>query len=218
MGPSRIGYGAVVAAGIILREDVEEGRLVRAERPRDPATRDFLRGWYGEPRRILTNNIMYIANLVALKAWYRHCRKPFFEATERGTMLYRGALEILEAALDERLKRLGGLAQNMSRPIETSVDIPGNDSPEAAELRKIFSENWPALEDCICSFDADDETSEKRDAFLERFQAEHAAAGSLDYLDVIRSLDDTTVALGTAWLQEMVDRLVFVAGSVIWLS
>jgi bifunctional UDP-N-acetylglucosamine pyrophosphorylase / glucosamine-1-phosphate N-acetyltransferase len=216
-GPSRIGYGAVVAAGIILREDVEEGRLVRAERPRNPAKRDFRRGWYSEPGRILINNINYIANLIALEAWYRHCRKPFFEATEQGTMLYRGALVTLESAVAERLKRLGGLALNMSRPVETSDDVPGNDSPETAELRKIFSENWPALEDCIRSFDADDGTSEKRDAFLTHLEGA-TAAGSRDYLDAVRSLDEKAAGLGTAWLQEVVDRLVSVAGSVVGLS
>ncbi len=217
VGPSRIGYGAVVAAGIILREDVEEGRLVRAERPRDPVERDFLRGWYGEPRRILTNNIMYIANLVALKAWYRHCRKPFFEATERGTMLYRGALEILETALDERLKRLGSLAQNMGMSAGMS-DVAGDNSVKKMELEKTFSENWPMLEDFVRSFNADDETSEKRDAFLGRFQAAHAAAGFPDYLDVMRSLDDSTVALGTDWLQKIVDSVVEGGESAAGLS
>ena len=72
VGPRSIGFGATTAAGQVVRRDVEAGRLVlgtaRAiDRP-NPA------GALDAHERRSTANVAYIAQLVALRAWYRAVR------------------------------------------------------------------------------------------------------------------------------------------------
>ena len=111
VGPLRIGYGNVVAAGSILRKDyIEENRLIVGKAP-EGRVRRFMPKAYAGFKRIVEGNILYLANLAALEEWYRWVRKGFFDAQELGSFLYEGALEALAAARKERLKRLKAMAE-----------------------------------------------------------------------------------------------------------
>ncbi|MCK7504347.1 MAG: hypothetical protein MZV70_09850 [Desulfobacterales bacterium] len=59
----------------------------------------------------MENNILYLANLKALEAWYTQVRKPFFEAQEFGSLIYNGAMDQLCLPRKERLKRFRTMAQ-----------------------------------------------------------------------------------------------------------
>jgi UDP-N-acetylglucosamine/UDP-N-acetylgalactosamine diphosphorylase len=59
------------------------------------------------------NNIVYLANLVALEAWYRHVRKSFFERQDLGPLVYEGALNVLSLAIEERTKQLAAMAEKV---------------------------------------------------------------------------------------------------------
>jgi len=116
VGPVRIGYGNVVAAGSILRQDYPGDNQLIFDTPQPHGTRDFIPAAYPNLRRILENNILYLANLKALETWYTKIRKPFFEAQEFGTLMYNGAMEQLSLAAKERLKRLKTMAQKAVPP------------------------------------------------------------------------------------------------------
>ena len=88
VGPARIGFGTVIAAGTIWRGDCPEGgKLLRGE-GRPVSAEAFHPGLYGDIRRKVTNNIVYLANLLALRQWYTPCARRF----PRGSGDGRGAL------------------------------------------------------------------------------------------------------------------------------
>ncbi len=111
MGPLKMGYGNVVAAGSISRRDyLEENKLILGKSPAG-GIRGFVPGVYGGFSHILENNIRYLANLAALGQWYRWVRKGFFDVQEFGSLMYDGLMETLSAARMERLKRLKTMAE-----------------------------------------------------------------------------------------------------------
>ncbi len=99
-GPLRVAYGTVVAAGSILRHDVlDEGRLVVTAAPRG-LERQWNARAFVDLNRAVRNNLVYLANLVALERWYEEVRQPFFAVQDLGTLVYEGALENAGAGKD----------------------------------------------------------------------------------------------------------------------
>lgn len=107
VGPRSVGYGAIAAAGQVLRNDVGAGRLV-AQAPRsfdapfDPGRLDR-----AEPRA--HKNLRYIGELVALRAWYRQVRRPRVPAGpahDPARVPVDEALRLIDGAIAERRKRL----------------------------------------------------------------------------------------------------------------
>jgi bifunctional UDP-N-acetylglucosamine pyrophosphorylase/glucosamine-1-phosphate N-acetyltransferase len=113
VGPMRVAFGTVVTAGSVLRHDVLESRRLVAAAPPPDFVRDHEPRTYGGLRRIVRNNVLYLANLVALEEWYKNVRQPFFARQEMGRLVYEGALEVLDAAKQERTKRLLAMAQKV---------------------------------------------------------------------------------------------------------
>ncbi len=119
VGPSRIAFGTVIAAGGICRRDIlEEGRLHVPAAPPEK-TIPFESGRYGNIGRIVHNNLVYIGNIRALKAWYQHIRVRFIR-DEFDQAVYDGALVNLDLILNERFQRLEkliGQAESASNPL-----------------------------------------------------------------------------------------------------
>ncbi len=205
VGPVRIGFGTVIAAGEVWRKDCPAGgRLLQGERNK-PSVKPFHPGAYGDIRRRVTNNILYLANLLALKQWYLHVRSSFPADPELGEALYRGALETLEAAVAERLTRFKALAEKMEKSLEQCERFL-SDETRSVILRqqREFRERWPELEACLTDGREEAAGREERDRFLAALSSVREAQGN-DYIRVIRSLDRGLSALGTAWLQHVVD-------------
>ena len=69
VGPCRLEYGTVLAAGSICRKDeLRPNRLIQEGNARS-ANVPYTRGLHLTLKRILINNIHYIANLMALRQW-----------------------------------------------------------------------------------------------------------------------------------------------------
>lgn len=107
VGPATVGFGSVTGAGQVVRRPVGESRLVietlpKLDRPFSVAKLDKL-----QPR--LGRNVAYVAQLVALRAWYRHVRLARVPAGDehaaRRTVLEE-ALGTLDLCVAERVKRL----------------------------------------------------------------------------------------------------------------
>lgn len=104
VGPSRVGYGSVTAAGQVVRRPVAAERLVlepapKIDRPFTPARLDPL-----EPR--LRRNVEYIGQLVALRAWYRHVRIARAAEHDALRTVLEAAHALLGTCIDERVERL----------------------------------------------------------------------------------------------------------------
>ena len=196
VGPLHLGFGTVVAAGGILREDAPaDGRFIVPGMPASLAKDVRLlkrRGF----RRILENNLLYIANLVALEEWYRYVRRPFFAAEDLGVFVWRGALDVLARAREERVRRLCEFAA-----VVKTADGPAAPAEAAVQAAcAVFREHPPGA---------------GREEFLAAMGPvlEIVSASGGSYVQTIQSLPPETVALGIAWLQGVVADLCSAAGA-----
>ena len=197
IGPVRLGFGNVVAAGSVLRHDYPQDGLLIFETTPANGAKDYSRAAYPNLRRIVENNLLYLANLSALESWYTHVRKPFLEARPFGSLLYAGVREALASAGKERLKRLRAMA-------EKAAAFSGPD----AEARKEFLGQTGFCEDLFTGKipDVFTKTEPLREAFLEDF-AKSAQNNKTDYIGVIQNLPGAVSAKGTAWLNGIVRAL-----------
>ncbi|MBW2596441.1 MAG: UDP-N-acetylglucosamine pyrophosphorylase [Deltaproteobacteria bacterium] len=202
----RIGHGTVIAAGTICRRDCPEGGKLLAGGSDAAVEKEFYRGLYCDVGRKVRNNICYIANLLALKQWYLHVRPSFFHAGEFGRELREGAIEKLDMALKERLKRFKSFSENMEESVRIGRDIlNGKKRGFTLDLEEELLNNWPRLEECFTQKLEETTALEKRDLFLDALHS----GGDVEagYVKAIQSLDDNTLSPGTEWLQAVVDRI-----------
>jgi bifunctional UDP-N-acetylglucosamine pyrophosphorylase / glucosamine-1-phosphate N-acetyltransferase len=206
VGPSVIAYGTVVAAGTIVRGDIREpGKLVLDQAPK-PEVRDFHPDIYWDIKRLVRNNVIYIANLIALKAWYRLVRVQFFGEGDLDQALYRGALEKLDMAMIERVDRLGAVAAKMPGSIRRySALMKGAVRPMAVAQKQELFDSWKTVEGKFAhlgSYTGDDSL---RDDFLTELITGRPPGES--YIKTIQSLEPQVKGLGMDWLQNIVSSV-----------
>lgn len=206
VGPARIGYGTVIAAGIVFRGDCPEGGKLITTGNGATGDRTFHPGLYGSVNRRLENNLIYLANLLALKEWYIHARHPFFSGDPMGEPLYRGAQRTLERALQERLKRLDELAGKMDGALAAAATyLEGEKGKRAVNEQKIFLDRWPGVRDIFSHRIEESLGIEDRRLFLDELGKTAAKQGK--YLPTIRALTPAAVAAGERWLRHVVDGI-----------
>jgi hypothetical protein len=194
VGPIRVGYGAVVAAGSILRADVPEDGAFVVPAPPEERRRPVTPHAYRQLPRIMGNNVVYLANLAALREWYRGVRRPFFDAQELGPLVYEGALEMLALAIGERTARLAAMVGRVAP-----------DDPARVELRERIG--------AVCALFA--EAAEPVAADVPPVLAEALSGAGSDYPATIRALSVEAKAAGVQWLQQVVDGLCRQAGALL---
>lgn len=198
VGPLRIGYGNVVAAGSILRKDYPQGNQLIFDIPPSREPQDFMPAAYSGFRRILENNILYLANLKALEAWYAHVRKPFLENREFGLFIYNGAMDVLAAACEERLKRLKSMAQKAVSALNAQAE-----QVSVAEKQALY-EHMADIEGILSEKIQDGENLRDQEEFLRQLR-QHAGNNAPPYVEVIGKLPPDVSAKGVQWLQGIVD-------------
>ena len=206
VGPIRIGYGTVTAAGSVIRQDCPEGGKILVEKTSSGGNKSFKPGYYPDIKKRVINNVYFLANLLALKEWYSQIRHRFLEMREFGEPLCQAGLELIRAAIEERLKRFHDLSEKM----RYSVSIQEREAqvPETALLQKReFIEKWPEIEVCFRDGSEEQIGLEDRDSFIrEIWEKMEFVEG--DYLNTIRKLNPEIKAHGTAWLQAIVDHVI----------
>lgn len=198
VGPLIIGYGNIVAAGSILRRDYPQSNQLIFDIPKSQGTRDFLPAAYPHLRHLLENNILYVANLRALEAWYTHVRKSFFDAREFGSFLYTGAMDVLSAARKERLKRLKMMTEKTAFVSQQKL------KPESIRERLAVHEHLGDIEQILSEDIHDDLVEKARETFLQSLSqtsGNHREA----YIETIQKLPQDVSAKGVQWLQGIVD-------------
>ncbi|HPR50760.1 MAG TPA: UDP-N-acetylglucosamine pyrophosphorylase [Deltaproteobacteria bacterium] len=207
VGPAKIGFGTVIAAGTVFRGSLyEDAKIVYGQEP-SCAVRDFKPGIYWEIDTRVKNNIIYIANLISLKAWYRHVRKLFSGPDPLEQALFEGAVEKLDMALDERIKRFKALAEKMPESISQYTSVMKDAASSSLISKKQgLADNWKQAEsafDSLRSFSGDDNL---RETFLSMIVREMEERGT-PYIETIQGLKEDTRTRGTAWLQGIVDEV-----------
>ena len=214
VGPLRLGYGTVIAAGVVCRRDVlDDHQLVLAQGLRNNAVgktdlvTDFHPGIYWHVKARVINNINYIANLVALKHWYVSVRSRFMRGDSMGEMLYEGVLDKLGMALNERIKRLKALSDKMPESAKRYRKVVrGQVDEKLLRQKQELFDKWQEVEAVFASGREAPGDHSCREPFLEQIERAVREKGS-DYVGVIQGLDDTWSAEGTRWLQGIVDGI-----------
>lgn len=118
VGPCRIDFGNIIAAGSIYRKDAEGSGYLLVGAGGRGGKIPFSRNGYPNIKRVFINNLNYIANLLALMQWYRHVRYLFISDVFP-LPLYEGLLNNLSCVIEERIRRLDDLLRRLPASMDT---------------------------------------------------------------------------------------------------
>ncbi len=179
VGPCRLAFGTVIAAGSIYRKDeLRQGRLI-FEGLGKSGNIAFTSGMFRSLKRTMANNIIYIANLIALMQWYLHVRSRFI-SDNFPDVLFDGLKEKLNMAIDERIRKLKDFCQNQP--------------------------DFDGIEDSFNKMRLNEGDRSLRDTFLKHIDSGIQKSG-MNYISVIKGLENKSSELGTKWLQGIVDSV-----------
>ncbi len=194
VGPTRLTFGTITAAGSIIRKDeLRKGRLLMEGGKRE-INITFPKGAYRNVKRNIQNNIIYIANLHALRMWYRHVRSMFI-SSDFSEDLFVSLKHNLDIGIDERMKRLKDLSQKIHARA-------GSDHIDSELFLK-----WDNFEQLFENLQKQEGDNEQRDTFLQVIDNGIKTNGK-DYIPVIKGLDIEDAEMGTIWLQGIVDHIL----------
>ncbi len=112
VGPCRIAFGCVTAAGSIIRKDEPNpDRLLLGGAFKDASMKKAPMV-YRNVKRIFNHNCLYIAALCALLDWYTNVRS-LFARNRLEKELHIGMVEMLKGCIFERIKRLEGFVEKL---------------------------------------------------------------------------------------------------------
>jgi len=200
VGPSRIGYNTVIAAGVIYRGDCPQGNKVLMGKDPQKKDKDFYPGLYWSVKRRVINCIEYIANIIALKQWYKIVRSKFYQGSDIEKLLYEGAVEKLEIIFNERIKRFKQLANKMEKSIELyksikDIKVSEDLITQKSELFENIQEIEKGFYECL-SYSGDEKM---KDEFLNNIDATNK-----DFISEIQNLSEEIKKVGTSWLLSIV--------------
>ncbi len=184
VGPLRLNYGITVAAGTILRKDeLRPERMIFGGNVREGNV--SARGVrLGGSARAIENNLLYLANLAALRLWYLEVRALFI-GQRFSEELHEGLLQTLELGIAERRKRLRQYFE--------------------IHEKKDQLERWAEFEDKLQKSLAAKGDPALRERFLEALASKIRETGK-EYIPAIQALTNDEAAVGTSWLQGLVDE------------
>jgi bifunctional UDP-N-acetylglucosamine pyrophosphorylase/glucosamine-1-phosphate N-acetyltransferase len=201
VGPLRLGYGNVIAAGTILRQDFKEENKLIVGKPHRGAVLDFNPYAYPGLAHIVENNFFYLANLMALEQWYVSVRQAFFAGQEFGELIYTGLLDKLARAQKERIKRLKDMADKIAAPLKKT-----GPKGQSRGGRQEFQENLERACDLFSGKTRADAAAEHCDRFLTLF-FDHKKDNGGSYVEVVKSLPAAVSKAGTLWLDQVILEL-----------
>ena len=213
VGPCRLAFGTIAAAGTIVRKDeLRPGHLLFGGLPKESSV-PYQPGGLGSSRRAVVNNIVYIANLMALHQWYCHVRR-LFVSKDFSDLVLTGLKEKLNWAISERIDRLEGYCHKIIEdPAGSEKSVRSKNNPAAKQRQELVA-NWSQLRDFFERFKSENGDEACRDEFLRAVQKNMPQKG-WDYISVIQQLAPSEGELATAWLQGIVDLFVKGARKII---
>ena len=201
VGPCSLEYGTVIAAGTIHRRDERRaGRLIFGGSGKSGNVA-YNPGRYHGEKRIVTNNVVYIANLMALNQWYKTVRSQFV-STDYDQLLLDGAMKQIDLGIDERIRRLEEFVFKLPAQNEETE----HNTVKRQNRQREISEWWPELKAYLKSSRSEGGDVSIQDLFLEDLQKVIDQKGK-SYLRVINNLERQTAAIATSWLQGIVNQV-----------
>jgi len=209
VGPCRIDFGNIIAAGSIYRKDVTDtGNLLIGSVGRGGRL-PFRKGIYPNVKRIILNNFIYIANLLALMQWYRHVRSLFISIIFP-LSLFDGLMEKLTMAIEERIQRVDHFISLLPASLEKYARIQrGGESPANVRHHQDLITHQAAIMEILDRFRLIPVKGNEaiRDQFIEALLP-IVKKTDKDYIHTISMLESSVKGEGTRWLTGIVDQVV----------
>ncbi len=193
VGPIKVAFGSVIAAGTILRKDIDIENQLVIEASIKPTMRSYQPPKYTGLKRILSNNISYIGNLFALHAWYQDVRlKTARDKFDES--VYLGAIQLIDQSVQERVMRLEGLYKRVVCSHENLQQLGLKE--EEFQYQQAFIERWKTLrEDLVKS------SLEAPDRLTSAFSPKK------EYIETIQALSNEVQLVGAVWLNAIVKEI-----------
>ena len=213
VGPCRLTYGTTVAAGTIVRKDeLRSGHLLFGGTEKE-GNLPYAPGSFRNKKRVVVNNIVYIANLIALSQWYQQVRSLFI-SEDFPEALLTGLKEKLNCAISERMDRLDAFYKKMGASLEAQRVAESVKSSSAFKQKQTLSQVGVDLKDLFDRLKTEKGDPSQLYSFLEKVRKGITQTG-LDYVSVIQELSLSDATIGTKWLQGIVDQVANEALGVI---
>jgi UDP-N-acetylglucosamine/UDP-N-acetylgalactosamine diphosphorylase len=194
VGPCRVAYGSVIAAGSICRKDqLTENQLIMESVLRSTRM-PYKSGVYPKLTRLLQNNFIYIANLYALRQMYQVIRQQFVGAQFPQAMA-DGLITVLTMGINERVKQLGRLKDKLLNAGH-ELDYSGN----------LFCDRWETIRHVLQDLLSYQGAPKIMDQFCQSVDQQIQTRGK-HYIPCIKALTAKQTEVGTQWLQGIVDRV-----------
>jgi len=204
VGPLRLGYGCLTAAGSVIRKnELRNERLILGGGFKEVSLPRRM-GVYSNVEIILNNNVLYIAGLISLKAWYHHVRSLFVHDYFSGELL-SGMQKNLDDCIDERIKRLKIFHKKLliSRKILSSTR---GRQTKAVCLHDTAIVLLEKSEDLFKQEISSDQMTMDGESFVRGVELEIQHSGS-DYISVIQNLDPHVAGTGSLWLHSIEEKI-----------
>jgi len=205
VGPLRLGFGCITAAGSIIRKDeLKNDRMVLGGGLKEMSLPRRM-GVYSGVDRVVNNNIAYIAGLISLTAWYHHVR-PLFVHDQLSCELILGMQKNLADSIDERIERLWGFHEKLKISEQTlSAGSKGKQTP-AICLHHAAFKILESASDIFNTQISSDQMTRDGDSFVRAIELSIKDKGK-DYIGVIKDLDPQMASIGSRWLYEVEKKI-----------
>ncbi|WP_022668575.1 protein GlmU [Desulfospira joergensenii] len=210
VGPVRIGFGCISAAGSVVRKDEEKpDRLILAGGMKSMSM-PWKPGVYSQVERIFNHNLRYIAGLISLKAWYAHVR-PLFAGDDLSKALVWGMQENLDICLGERIRRLGIFCEKLITSKEILTSGSKKTKPNGVSTR--INSHDRAIQNFTLAkriFEAElkkEQMNEGGEKVIRAVEAGIREKGK-DYTGVIKGLSSQARKTGSEWLYNIENRIL----------
>ena len=190
VAPLHVEFGAVVAAGSIVRHDLASDS-VHFEVARTQHIDGFDREVYTGLKRKIAATAKLVGNLAALSAWYAEVRLPFADADQ--IVLYQAAREQIQRHIDERVRRIGKVIRKLPHSLAKSQ---ASLRPELRAEHEMLIAQQSQIEDALTRA-----TPERApDSFVREYEL---GRKTKSHLETVRALGDEGVRSASDWLSRL---------------
>lgn len=191
VAPIRVGFGSVLAAGTIVRSNVEDN-LLYFESPEGRSIENFDSEVYPSLRAKFLTTAMLIGNLRALDHWYEIVRLPFAEDYQKP--LYRAAQQECRINIAERIRRLQKVVDKLDRSIGKSS---ANGDERLASLQDEHRRLIDCREKAVAILTPEPSTLPAPVEFLKHYEK---ARRVLSHVDAVQQVGEEAARSGAEWI------------------
>ena len=210
VGPVRIGYGCITAAGSIIRKnELKNNRVILSGSLKDVSVpRQF--HVYKNITHIFNNNIYYIADLISLKLWYKYTRSLFIY-DNFSKELVKGMQDNLNYCIKERIHRLKIFCEKLNLSKEKLLSKIKDKKSKAISIHEKAMDKFKLADEIFKTEYENNNLNKEGETFIKIIEKKLDRTEKI-YIKVIQSLEPDEQEKGSKWLfnvkKEMVEKLI----------